>query len=188
MSSNRSAERDELPDITSSSRPLCLVPIDLQDGRIYLTTGPGYRSLVWFQDRGPCRIHRDMAADVEKIRTQGVSRLITLMSGTEILDADMGSLEPELKSKGLKWSHLPLPSGAGSEPFFREELARLGRGFRRELKAGQSLAFHADDWEYRVEVYFPSILCELDRTLTATKALAMVRAALGYGRALSGCY
>lgn len=188
MSSSRSAKRDELPDITSKSRPLCLVPIDLNYGRVYLTTGPGYRGMVWFQNRGACRIHRDMPTDVTRIRAHGITRLVTLMDGAEILDADMGSLEPELVRHGLHWSHLPLPSGAGTEPFFREELADLAKTFRRELKAGQTLAFHADDWEYRIEVYLPSILCELDRTLTSTKALAMVKAALGYGRSLSGCY
>lgn len=181
----RRSEHDELPDITSTSNPLLLVPIDLFTGRIYLTTAPGYKSIVWFQNRGACRIHRDMAKDVGRLRANGIDRLVTLMAGDEILDAEMHDLEPELARNGMQWTHLPLPRGAGEDRFFREDLSEVAKILRRDLKDGKAIAFHVDQWEYRMEVYMPSILLALDSMPSAIRATAMVKGALGFARAVS---
>lgn len=163
MSSARSTERESFPEIDSFNHPLCLVPIDLPKGRLFLTTAPGFRGMFWF-DGGPCKFVRDMYFDVEHLRQHGVSRLVTLMSGDEILDAEMGGLESTLAMRNVSWTHLPYSSTADGKAFFLRELSRLADEIRFDLEAGGFVAIHGDDfWHEGLCDQIPTLMVYLRR-------------------------
>lgn len=180
MSSARSAERESFPEIDSFEHPLCLVPIDLSTGKLYLTTAPGFRGMVWF-DGGPCKFVRDLYFDVERLHQYQVCRLVTLMPGDEILHSGMGDLRCALEQRGIAWTHLPYSPNDVGRDFFRKELAEVSKQIRSDLEAGKAVAVHGDDYSHSALCeQLPLLLKRWDPSLSEARSIAIAGASLAY--------
>ena len=70
----------------------------IEAGRLGITLCPGQR------DRG-----RDLGTDLSKLRSEGATRLLCLLTDSELIWAGVPGLGPRAEAVGLAYRHLPIP-------------------------------------------------------------------------------
>lgn len=174
----------QLPDHTSESHPLVVVPVCLRTGVLYVTIAPGYRTTVLHQDKGVLEIRRDLAADVARLDELGINRLVTTMSAVDILDGGLGGLLTDLDGYGIDWSHIPFPSVREQDIGFQDYLKGEMDVIRRDVDAGRRVAVHLKAWSAELERRMAIMATMLEPDLSPVEARSMAMAAVRLGQCI----
>ncbi|WP_162782001.1 hypothetical protein [Arenimonas caeni] len=174
----------QLPDHTSESHPLVVVPVFLRVGLIYATVAPGYRATVLHQNRGVLEIRRDLAADVARLYELGVHRLVTTMSAVDILEDGLAGLLTDLEGYGIDWSHIPFPSPRQKDVGFQDYLRGEVEVIRRDVLSGRRVAVHLKAWGAELERRMAILATMLDPELSLVEARSMTTAAVRTGQCM----
>ena len=174
----------QLPDHTSETHPLVLVPVYLRVGVLYATIAPGYRSTLLHSGKGVLEVRRDLAADVARLDGFGVKRLVTTMSADDILEDGLGGLLVELEGYGIAWSHIPFPRPGKERLWFQRCLEQEMGHVRSDVLAGRPVAVHLKAWGRELERRMAIMASLLDRSLSQDEARSLATAAVRLGQCM----
>jgi protein-tyrosine phosphatase len=119
--------------------------------------------------------HRDLAQDLDAIRTWGAAAVITLLEPEELVLLRVPSLGREVEKRGMLWIHLPIVDGSGPNQEFEQRWNSAGEDVRATLHKGSNVLVHCRGGLGRAGTIAARLLVELG-TNPAT-AIAKVRKA-----------
>ena len=175
---NRSVPR------TSAAHPLQIVSIPMGHGCVAVTQCPG-RTATYAGHDGMERHARDLASDLDVIRTWGADHVVTLLEPDEIIDLCITELSDEVASRDMAWHHLPRSGQTTKDDYFTGDLALLAPKLQQALGLGEKIVIHATDWEGRLGRAVTDVLLACQPDIPRKRASAMVREALAQGMALT---
>ncbi len=186
MSASRSFNPFEvqLPDHTSQSHPLVVVPVCLRVGNLYATIAPGFRSTMFHRGRGVLEVRRDLASDVARLDSFGIKRLVSTMTADDILEYGLGGLLTELDGYGIAWSHIPFPKPGEEDAYFQRYLEQEMGAVRADVLAGRLVAVHGLGWGKELERRMAIMATMLDPELSPEEARSATTAAVRVGHCL----
>ena len=157
---------------TSTTSPLRIdaVPVPGTAGLIGMTICPGKKDidLGGFWDR-------DLAADLEVIRTWGCSAVVTLMEPHELTLLQVPHLPALVLRLGMEWHHLPIKDVDYPDRLFERLWEESGRRLRQSLAAGGRIVLHCRGGIGRTGTIAARLLTEFG--VSPKRAIRMVRAA-----------
>lgn len=174
----------QLPDHTSQTHPLAVVPVYLRVGTVYATIAPGFRATMFHRGRGVLEVKRDLATDVARLDGFGIKRLVTTMSAEDILEDGLGGLLVELEGYGIAWTHIPFPKPGREDGYFQRYLEKEMEAVRADVLAGRAVAFHGKGWGRELERRMAIIATMLDPGLPLVEARSMTTAAVRFGHCI----
>lgn len=174
----------QLPDHTSQTHPLVVVPVYLRVGTVYATIAPGFRATMFHHGRGVLEVKRDLGTDVARLDGFGIKRLITTMTAEDILEDGLGGLLVELDGYGIAWTHIPFPKPGRNDEYFRRYLEEEMESVRADVLAGRPVAIHGKGWGRELERRMAIIATMLDPGLSSDEARSMTTAAVRLGHCI----
>jgi ADP-ribosyl-[dinitrogen reductase] hydrolase len=123
---------------TSQTHPLQIDAVSAGQGKIGLTFCPGKKQ----PDSYSGQWDRDLAADLQEIKTWGASALVTLIEDHEFSELQVSDLGANAEAIGLEWHHLPIPDVSVPDASFEQSWAYSGHRLRSLLQAGKSIVVH----------------------------------------------
>ncbi len=158
---------------TSETHPIQLGVVSLARGRVGLTFCPGKH-----QDSGVTlnRWRRDLDTDLERVRAEGFTHVISLIEGWEMEHLRVPHLGARVAAHGMTWCHFPIVDG-GTPPL--ESLPRL-RALRPEwrgwLASGGAVLVHCKGGLGRAGTIASILLLDAGHASEPDEAMRMVRA------------
>ncbi len=160
---------------TSSTDPLRIDRVSLPDcaGEIGMTICPGKRDL--YPLSGGDAWDRNLGDDLDTIRKQQATTLITLLEHHEFRLLGVEDLEAGARKRGMSWVHLPIRDGDAPG----RDLGRLWPGaseaLHRELSRGALIVLHCRGGLGRTGTVAARLLME--RGVAVEEAIHQVRKA-----------
>lgn len=155
---------------TSESHPLEIAVIELPEGgAIGLTFCPGKHQTdattgVW---------QRDLALDLDAIKTWGASAVLTLVEEHELSALNVSSLGEEVMARGMAWTHMPIADFTTPDQTFRSKWPAVSDALLAELDAGRRVLVHCKGGLGRTGLVSAMLL--VDRGMPAEETMALVR-------------
>lgn len=174
----------QLPDHTSETHPLVVVPVCLRVGTLYATIAPGFRSTMFRRGRGVLEVRRDLPSDVARLDAFGIKRLVSTMTGEDILEYGLGGLLVELEGYGIAWSHIPFPRRGEEDEYFQRYLEQEMEPVRADVLAGRPVAVSLKGWGKELERRLAIMATMLDPNLSVEEARSMTTAAVRTGHCI----
>lgn len=174
----------QLPDHTSQTHPLVVVPVYLRVGTVYATIAPGFRSTMFHRGRGVLEVKRDLATDVARLDAFGIKRLVSTMTAEDILEYGSGGLLVELEGYGIAWSHIPFPKRGEEDKYFQRYLEQEMEAVRADVLAGRPVAASLKGWGKELERRMAIMATMLDPELSPEEARSMTTAAVRLGHCM----
>ena len=174
----------QLPDHTSKTHPLVVVPVYLRVGTVYATIAPGFRSTMFHRGRGVLEVKRDLATDVARLDELGIKRLVSTMTAEDILEDGLGGLLVELEGYGIAWTHIPFPKPGREDAYFQRYLEQEMEAVRSDVLAGRRVAAHGLGWGRELERRMAIMATMLDPELSLEEANSMATAAVRLGHCM----
>ncbi|XP_077588105.1 cyclin-dependent kinase inhibitor 3 [Stigmatopora nigra] len=123
-------------------------------------------------------IRRSLQKDVEEVRQQGVQDVFVLCTLGELSKYRVPSLLEVYGQKGLSVHHMPFPDGEAPHP---ELCARILARLRRSLEADRRTLVHCYGGLGRSALITACLLIQLSVTMTAKRAMDILREHRGHG-------
>lgn len=119
---------------TSQSDPLRIAEVSVgpRGGLIGITFCPGKCGDSAFG----ARWNRDLAADLDAIRSWGAQAVVSLVEDHELELLQVRQLGAGVRERGMQWHHLPIVDVRPPGPAFEQEWARVGPGLGGLLTQG----------------------------------------------------
>lgn len=174
----------QLPDHTSQTHPMVVVPVYLRVGTVYATIAPGFRSTMFHRGRGVLEVKRDLATDVARLDALGIKRLVSTMAAEDILEHGSGGLLVELEGYGIAWSHIPFPKRGEEDKYFQRYLEKEMEAVRADVLAGRPVAASLKGWGKELERRMAIMATMLDPELSLEEARSMTTAAVRVGHCI----
>lgn len=174
----------QLPDHTSKTHPLVVVPVYLRVGTVYATIAPGFRSTMFHKGKGVLEVRRDLATDVARLDAFGIKRLVSTMTAEDILEYGLGGLLVELEGYGIAWSHIPFPKRGEEDAYFQRYLEQEMEAVRADVLAGRPVAVSLKGWGKELERRMAIMATMLDPKLSMEEARSATTAAVRVGHCL----
>lgn len=159
---------------TSQTHPLEIYAVATPgDGRIGMTLCPGKRQPHAIT--GPW--NRDLAADMNAIKSFGANTLITLMETAELADAavPVETMERAAKERTITWLHLPIADFGAPDAVFEAMWKGYGPRVRNDLHDGAKVVVHCRGGRGRAGLMAARLLVEMG--MDADEAITAVRTA-----------
>jgi len=161
--------------LTSESSPLRVADIPLRParpGRVGLTLCPGKH-----QDHAASGVHwrRDLALDLDKIRDEGWTHVISLVETEELGELRVSNLGREVEARGMTWSHFPIVDGTPPSPDSHDRLIELRRQWQQWLDADASVLVHCKGGLGRAGTISAVLLLDSGHAVDADDAIDLVR-------------
>jgi len=123
---------------TSRTDPLRLDCLPLERGVLAMTicpgkVGPSMSGTAW---------RRDLEADMELIRSEGVAALVTLMEPDEMAHYQVEGLGASADRRGIAWLHFPFPDRGIPGDHQRSDWRKISGRIHQVLKGGETVLIH----------------------------------------------
>ncbi len=164
----------DMAEKTSQTHPLEIPAVSTPGGgRIGMTLCPGKHQS--HAVTGPW--NRDLAADMDVIKTFGADTLITLMETAELAEAAVtaDSLGRSAAERLINWLHMPIVDFGAPDAIFEAAWKEYGPLVRGRLKGGARIVVHCRGGRGRAGLMAAQLLVELGSEPDA--AIGAVRAA-----------
>ena len=159
---------------TSATHPLAIYSVTAPGGGYIGTTMcPGKRQPNAVT--GPW--NRDLAADLDAIKTFGANTVISLMEEAEMAEANVPVelMRTAVESRGMEWIHIPIPDFGVPSALSEAAWTKRGPGIRGKLLNGERIVAHCRGGRGRAGLMAAKILVELG--IPGEEAIKAVRAA-----------
>ena len=174
----------QLPDHTSQTHPLVVVPVYLRVGTVYATIAPGFRSTMFRRGKGVLEVRRDLATDVARLDGYGIKRLVSTMTAEDILEDGLGGLLVELEGYGIAWTHIPFPKPGSEDAYFQRYLEQEMEAVRADVLAERPVAIHGKGWGRELGRRMAIMANMLDPELSLEEANSMATVAVRLGHCM----
>jgi ADP-ribosyl-[dinitrogen reductase] hydrolase len=159
---------------TSLSHPLQIATVSPEQGfgRIGITFCPGKydphaQTGAW---------DRDLAIDLNAIRTWGATAVVTLVEHKELALLRVPNLGEEVSRRGMSWFHLPIVDVSVPDEIFEASWQTAGEELRSMLIGGSGVVVHCRGGLGRAGTVAARLLIELgDEPETAIAKVRRVR-------------
>ncbi len=168
-------------EITSENSPLLLLSLPVAMGRFLATTAPGAQRSIGYSDRGLVHENRNMETDVEQLKKEGVTHVLSLLAPDEMQDDGISVLPMTLEGQGIQWWHLSSPRIEEPITEYHGDIKAMLPKLRKALTNGASVAVHASCLQGRMRVVLPQLLRGINPELTPEQADSEVNALLNQG-------
>ncbi|MGO8739737.1 cyclin-dependent kinase inhibitor 3 family protein [Rhodoblastus sp.] len=118
---------------------------------------------------------RRLDADLDTIREQEATTLVTLLENHEFRLLRVEDLEAETRKRGMEWVHLPIRDGDAPGKTFERLWIEAGEALHRELSRGALIVLHCRGGLGRTGTVAARLLME--RGVTVEEAIQQVRKA-----------
>jgi ADP-ribosyl-[dinitrogen reductase] hydrolase len=142
-------------------------------GEIGLTICPGIGNPYSLSGVGAQ--DRRLAADLDTIRAQNATTLVTFLETDEFHLLRVEDLEAETRKRGMDWVHLPIRGGDAPGMNFERRWTEAGEALHRELSRGVLIVLHCRGGLGRTGTVAARLLME--RGAAAEEAIRQVREA-----------
>ncbi|KAF6724043.1 Cyclin-dependent kinase inhibitor 3 [Oryzias melastigma] len=123
-------------------------------------------------------IRRDLQKDVEELQHQGVQDVFVFCTRGELSRYRVPTLLEAYKQRGLAVQHWPFPDGEAPE---LEQCCRILEELQRRLQDGRKTLIHCYGGLGRSALIAACLLLRLSVTMTAGKAMELLRELRGRG-------
>lgn len=120
---------------------------------------------------------RELAPDLESIRSWGATHLLTLIEPFEFEELHVPNLGTEAMRHGLSWHHLPIVDDSIPDECFLQEWPAVRESLFQAINGGQRVVIHCKGGLGRAGTVACMLLLELEPELSVNEALARVRQA-----------
>ncbi len=158
---------------TSQTHPLQIAEVraDPAHGRIGITFCPGKHDCL--AATGAWK--RDLATDLDLIRTWGARMVLTLVEAEELALLQVPHLGREVTARGMDWRHLPIADYSTPTADFERQWLTHGRDIRELLRDGADVLVHCKGGLGRAGMIAARLLVELG--MDPEQAIREVRSA-----------
>jgi ADP-ribosyl-[dinitrogen reductase] hydrolase len=143
-------------------------------GEIGMTICPGKDENAGF-GKGPGPWKRDLDMDLQVIKEWGANILVSLMEGFEFDLLSVPELPDKVRSRGIRWMHLPIVDVSVPDNLFEERWNTEGEELRQVLKEGGRIVIHCRGGLGRTGIIAARLLVEFG--MRPVIVMAMVRRA-----------
>lgn len=144
---------DYWPPETSQTHPLAVAEVQLGTAKLGLCPCPGQRGF----DTPHAPIDRDLEIDVARLAQWGARHVVCLLGADILLDCGIEQYQPVLAQHGIRFWHLPWYADP-SDPWFRNEHARILRRAAAALQAGEPVIVHSLEFEATATAFAAELL------------------------------
>jgi len=160
---------------TSVDHPILIAEIRLEPplrGRVGLTLCPGKH-----QDNAVSGAwRRDLDIDLDKIRQEGWTHVISLVETQEMRELNVTDLGPAIRHRGMTWCHFPIPDGHPPSEETWPQLRELRSLWQTWLGEDHSVLVHCKGGLGRAGTISAILLMDSGHALDAGQAITQVRA------------
>ncbi|AKU11285.1 putative dual specificity protein phosphatase [Azoarcus sp. CIB] len=125
---------------TSQTHPLRIDPVQPAGGwaPIGMSLCPGKRQ----RDALTGQWERDLATDLDRIRSWGAEVVVSLIEAHEFGLLDVAALPEEVERRGMRWLHLPIADRHPPGDLFHSLWLSAGAELVNDLQAGRRVYLH----------------------------------------------
>lgn len=159
--------------LTSLNNPLVITSVEVPDGQghIGMTICPGKHQ----QNALSGQFQRDLALDLDLIKSWGASAVVSLMADEELASLHVEALGSEVEARDMDWFQLPITDGTMPDAVFECRWVYAGLRLRTLLRDGKRILVHCRSGLGRTGLISARLLIELG--MAAEEAIAVVNGA-----------
>ncbi|WP_186370564.1 ADP-ribosylglycohydrolase family protein [Enterobacter sp. DE0047] len=159
--------------LTSLNNPLIIASVEVPDGQghIGMTICPGKHQ----QNALSGQFQRDLALDLDFIKSWGASAVVSLMTDEELASLHVGALGTEVEARDMDWFQLPITDGTMPDETFERRWVYAGLRLRTLLREGKCILVHCRSGLGRTGLISARLLIELG--MSAEESIAAVNEA-----------
>jgi len=145
--------------LTSLNNPLIIASVEVSDGQghIGMTICPGKHQ----QNALSGQFQRDLALDLDFIKSWGASAVVSLMADEELTSLHVGALGTEVEARDMDWFQLPITDGTMPDETFERRWVYAGLRLRTLLREGKRILVHCRSGLGRTGLISARLLIEL---------------------------
>lgn len=159
--------------LNSLNSPLVIASVEVPDsqGLIGMTICPGKQQ----QNALSGQFQRDLALDLDLIKSWGASAVVSLMADEELASLHVEELGNEVEARDMLWFQLPILDQAMPDEMFERRWVYAGLRLRTLLREGKRILVHCRSGLGRTGLISARLLIELG--MPAEQVMALVREA-----------
>lgn len=159
--------------LTSLNNPLIITSVEVPNGQghIGMTICPGKHQ----QNALSGQFQRDLALDLDLIKSWGASAVVSLMTDEELASLHVETLGTEVEARDMHWFQLPIIDQAMPDELFERRWVYAGLRLRTLLRSGKRILVHCRSGLGPIGLISARLLIELG--MAAEDAIAAVNKA-----------
>ena len=156
--------------LNSLNSPLIIASVEVPTGQghIGMTICPGKHQ----QNALSGQFQRDLALDLDLIKSWGASAVVSLMTDEELASLHVEALGTEVEARDMHWFQLPITDRAMPDELFERRWVYAGLRLRTLLRDGKRILVHCRSGLGPIGLISARLLIELG--MAAEDAIAAV--------------